>query len=170
MRWSTLYIRKALAFLKRAEITISGTWIDCGCGYGIYSEALMLLGANPVVAIDSRFSLLTSIDSPILAVNSDCCDLPVRNCFVSGVLYVNVLHYYRNVHSFLEEAYRVLNCHGHILIIEYRQLAPTSWNPHPLSMNEAESVLEDCNFDIVTTAFIDTKYRPKYVIAGKKSR
>jgi SAM-dependent methyltransferase len=129
MRWSTLYIRKALAFLKRAEITISGTWIDC-----------------------------------------DCCDLPVRNCFVSGVLYVNVLHYYRNVHSFLEEAYRVLNCHGHILIIEYRQLAPTSWNPHPLSMNEAESVLEDCNFDIVTTAFIDTKYRPKYVIAGKKSR
>ncbi len=162
------YIRKALTFLKKAEIPFSGTWIDCGCGYGIYAEALAVLGADIVVAVDITFSRLTRIPSPILVVNSDCQCLSVKDDSVSGFLYINVLHYYNPVHPFIKEAYRVLKNNGYILIIEYYQRTATVWDPYPLTMNDLESVLNDYHFHVVTSAFVDAKYRPKQVVAARK--
>lgn len=162
------YIKKALTFLKKAEIPISGIWIDCGCGYGIYAEALTVLGADLVVAVDVTFSRLTRIPSPILVLNSDCRCLPVKDNSVSGFLYINVLHYYKDVHPLVEEAYRVLNRNGYVLILEYYQRTAAAWDPYPLTINDLKSVLKDCKFHIVTTGFVDTKYRPKQVVAAKK--
>lgn len=160
-------MKKAITFLKRGEIPIAGTWIDCGCGYGVYSEALTVLGADMVVAIDNTFSRLQHIRPPIQVVTGDCLHLPIKDGSVSGVLYSNVLHYYKNIHPFIKEAYRVLKNRGYTLFIEYYQRTATVWDPYPLTIHDLKAVLNNY-FQIVTTGFVDTDYRPKQVVAAKK--
>lgn len=166
MWMSNHYVKKALKFLRKADISITGAWIDCGCGYGTYSKALALLGANPVIAIDSQISLLNYINLPVYTVAGDCGHLPVKDGSVSGFLYVNVLHYYKRPHSLIREAFRVLNHGGFLLIIEYKQYSSTAWDPYPLTLAEIKSLLQ--SMDIVRTTLVDTGYRPKYLIVGKK--
>lgn len=166
MSWmSSHYVKKALRFLKKADITISGMWIDCGCGYGTYSEALAILGADPVIAIDYRMSKLPRMDS-VFPVAADCCHLPVKGGSVSGFLLVNVLHYYKRPHLLVQEAYRVLKKGGHLLVIEYSQCSPTAWDPYPLTAGDIEILLQ--RFDIPRIMLVDTGYRPKHLVVGKK--
>jgi ubiquinone/menaquinone biosynthesis C-methylase UbiE len=163
------YIDKAVSFLKASDTTISGTWVDCGCGYGVYCEALALLGAAPVIGIDINFGSLRTLPQDILTAQGDCQYLPLKNETVSGVLYVNVLHYYPRITPFIRESYRVLNPLGHLIIIEYSQRTPTSWDPFPLSPGELIPVLYQHGFKTVTTSLVDTGYRPKQVIAAARS-
>ncbi|MGC1122669.1 MAG: class I SAM-dependent methyltransferase [Candidatus Methanofastidiosia archaeon] len=162
------YVEKAISFLKESGITISGAWIDCGCGHGVYSEALSLLGAAPVVGIDNNFRLLRALPSDTLAVQGDCQYLPIGDETVSGVLYVNVLHYYPKIIPFVRESYRVLNPMGYLIIIEYCQRTPTSWDPFPLSARELIPILYQQDFKTVITSLVDTGYRPKQVISAAK--
>lgn len=161
------YVKKALTFLKKSGITIAGAWIDCGCGYGYYAKALTLLGADPVIAVDSRMTTLTRITPPVLVCNSECGCLPVKNESVSGFLYVNVLHYYKNPYFLIEEACRVLKPSGYIIIIEYSLSFSTAWNPYPLTANVLETLLRP-DFDHVKKILVDTGYRPKHLVTGKK--
>ena len=163
------YLKKALTFLKKGEIPITGIWIDCGCGYGVYTEALTVLGAHTVVAIDNTFSRLHHIPPPIQVVAGDCAHLPIKNSSVSGVLYSNVLHYYSSIHPFIKEAYRVLKNKGYILFIEYYQRTATVWDPYPLTINDLKAALNNY-FQVITTGFVDTEYRPKQIVAAKTKK
>ena len=164
---SNHYVRKAYTFLKKSGITISGIWIDCGCGRGHYSRALTLLGAALVIGIDIR--MISSLNYPILVLRGDCSHLPVKNCSVSGFLYVNVLHYYKKPQPLLQEAHRVLKKNGYIIVIEYDQSAPTGWDPYPLQLTHIEALLSMVHFDVVTNVLVDKKYRPKHLVVGKKT-
>jgi ubiquinone/menaquinone biosynthesis C-methylase UbiE len=163
------YVKKARTFLEMAEITISGAWIDCGCGHGSYAEALAICGAHPVIAIDSRIPTLARILPPVLVCNSDCGFLPVKNESVSGFLYVNVLHYYKTPNFLIQEACRVLKDTGYLVIIEYNQSGSTAWNPYPLTADTLTHLLRT-DFDLVKRTVVDTRYRPKHLVVGKKRR
>jgi ubiquinone/menaquinone biosynthesis C-methylase UbiE len=163
------YIEKAVSFLKASGTIISGAWIDCGCGYGVYCEALALLGAFPVIGIDINFPSLRTLPQDVLTVQGDCQYLPLKDETVSGVLYVNVLHYCPRITPFIRESYRVLNPMGHLIIIEYSQRTPTSWDPFPLSARELVPVLYQQGFKTVTTSLVDTGYRPKQVISAARN-
>lgn len=165
----THYLEKAVSFLKASGTTISGAWVDCGCGRGVYCEALARLGASPVIGIDTRVEMLGALPKQSLAVNGNCQYLPFGDETVSGVLYVNVLHYYPRIISFVKESHRVLYPSGHLIIIEYCQKTPTSWDPFPLSARELVPILRQQNFNPVTTILVDTAYRPKQVISAVKS-
>jgi len=168
MDWmSHHYMRKASAFLQKTGITFSGTWIDCGCGYGYYSKALSLLGADPVIAIDVKIRIFP--EKTILVCRGECGHLPVKNDSVSGFLYVNVLHYYRKPHSLLQEAHRALKDDGFLVTIEYDQVAPTGWDPYPLSIQDMEPLLLTSSFRIVRKFLVDTEYRPKHVVVARKT-
>jgi len=169
MRWMHRpYVKKALSFLKKANLTISGTWVDCGCGSGNYAHALVHLGADPVIALDINISNLYRIPFPIMVVAGDCGRLPVKDGSGSGVLYVNVLHYYKQPHFLIQEAYNVLKRNGYILVIEYSQSFSTAWDPYPLTAAEMEALLKDFHFGVVKSTLLDVQYRPKYLIVGKK--
>ncbi|MBU7015154.1 MAG: class I SAM-dependent methyltransferase [Theionarchaea archaeon] len=163
------YIKKAVSFLRASDITVRGAWVDCGCGHGVYSEALAFLGAAPVIGIDNAFHVLKTLPPDIRAVQGDCQCLPFKDEAVSGILYVNVLHYYPRIVTFVRESYRVLNSTGHLIVIEYCQKTPTSWDPFPLSARELVPILRQQNFNPVTTILVDTAYRPKQVISAVKS-
>lgn len=160
------YVKKAYTFLTQSGIPIRGAWIDCGCGRGYYSKALHVLGASPVIAFDVR---VKPLNFPIFVCKGDCSNLPVKNCSVSGFLYANVLHYYRKPQSLLQEAHRVLNLNGYIVIVEYDQVTPTGWDPYPLTASQIETLLSRTHFGIVKKMLVDTAYRPKHLIVGKKA-
>jgi SAM-dependent methyltransferase len=164
------YVEKAFSFLKKASIEISGAWIDCGCGYGHYLKALALLGACPVIAVDSSITRLTGSGLPAFVVVGDCRCLPVKPGSVSGFLYVNVLHYYKFPHPLVEEAYRVLKNNGHIIIIEYDQPILAAWNPYPLTADNIEHLLKRSGFDPVKKSGVDLMYRPKHLVVGIKGQ
>ena len=167
MDWmSHHYVQKAFAFLQKTGIVFSGAWIDCGCGYGYYSKALVLLGADPVIAIDVKMRML--LEKPILVCRGECGHLSVKNDSVSGFLYVNVLHYYRRPHPLLREAYRALKNNGSLVTIEYDQVTPTGWDPYPLTLADMEPLLATSSFRIVEKFRVDTEYRPKHVVVAKK--
>lgn len=166
MWMSSHYVKKALKFLRKADISVTGAWIDCGCGHGTYSKALALLGADPVIAIDSRISLLNSVEPPVCTIAGDCRHLPVRDGTISGFLYVNVLHYYKRPYPLIREALRTLRNGGFLLIIEYEQFSSTAWDPFPLTLVEIKTLIQ--GMDIVKTTLVDTGYRPKYLVVGKK--
>ena len=162
------YVEKALSFLKKAALEISGAWIDCGCGYGYYSEALALLGAYPVIAADSSMTRLACSGLPVLAVVGDCGCLPVKPGTISGFLYVNVLHYYKFPHPLVREAYRALKNKGHIIIIEYDQPIPAAWDPYPLTADDIINLLKGSGFNPVKKCGLDLMYRPKHLVVGIK--
>lgn len=163
------YTRKALTFMREAGITISGLWVDCGCGHGYYAQALNLLGASPVIAIDYHVYSRVRVNKSIHVCRGDCHSLPLKDECASGFLYVNVLHYYKEPFSLIGEAYRVLENGGHIIVIEYDQRTSTSWDPYPLSSTDIRALFKDINLTIVKMTIVDRGYRPKHLIAGKKS-
>jgi ubiquinone/menaquinone biosynthesis C-methylase UbiE len=160
------YVTKAIRFLKKSQVPISGSWIDCGCGQGYYLEALSNLGADLVVGMDIRWSYLEKI--PFFSICGNCEHLPLKNSIMSGCLLVNVLHYFPHPRPVLKEAWRVLHTHGMILIIEYDQSTPTSWNPYPLPPHVMASLLFTSGFSILHSIEVDRTYRPKHMVIGKK--
>jgi ubiquinone/menaquinone biosynthesis C-methylase UbiE len=164
----SMYVKKAVTFLNKADIIISGTWVDCGCGRGVYSDALIILGADLVLAIDITMGSGFSLKKKCVKIKGDCRNIPVKNKTVSGFLYVNVLHYHKDPSQMIKEAYRVLDGTGCIIIIEYKKEVPTPWDPHPLKTDEITHLLKVHGFTIFKTALVDTGYRPKQlVVAGK---
>jgi ubiquinone/menaquinone biosynthesis C-methylase UbiE len=164
---TSLYVKKAIAFLQETQLPISGLWIDCGCGRGHYMEALSYLGADPIIGIDIRISLFNRA-SPGLCICGDCRNLPLKDATGSGFLYVNVLHYSIKPLPLLEEAWRVVQSGGALIIIEYDQHMPTGWNPYPLSRHSLETLLIKSGFSSVRSLQVDRKYRPKNLIIGRK--
>ena len=160
-------MEKAVTFLREANIPISGTWVDCGCGYGYYSQALYKLGARPVLALDYRLHM-TRTTPQILVIRGNCSQIPVKTRSASGFLYVNVLHYYKNPSPLVEEAARVLKPTGYIVVIEYDQSTSTPWDPYPLSPAVIEALFKAANLEPIKTLTVDRKYRPKHLVVGTK--
>jgi ubiquinone/menaquinone biosynthesis C-methylase UbiE len=161
------YVTKAIRFLEASGLRISGPWIDCGCGQGYYLEALSSLGAEPVVGIDIHYSYLEKI--PFFCICGRCEQLPLKDTMGSGCLLVNVLHYFPHPQPIVEEAWRVLYPQGTIVIIEYDQSTPTSWNPYPLSVRLLTSLLTTCRFSGIYSIRVDKTYRPKHMVIGEKT-
>ncbi|MBU7033216.1 MAG: class I SAM-dependent methyltransferase [Theionarchaea archaeon] len=161
------YHMKARVFLQQAQIPISGLWIDCGCGQGHYLEALLYLGADTVIGIDILISGLNR-KSPGFYICGDCRNLPLKDATGSGFLCVNVLHYCVEPLPLLEEACRVVESGGMLILIEYDQEKSTRWNPYPLSGHTLKLLLNKSGFSYVRTVRVDTQYRPKNLMIGKK--
>ncbi|MBU7044599.1 MAG: methyltransferase domain-containing protein [Theionarchaea archaeon] len=164
------YAQKACTFLLQTRLDFSGVWVDCGCGQGYYMEALLYLGAYPVIGIDisidiDHFSLQ---NIPYYSICGDGRALPLRDATARGILYVNVLHYFSNSQPLLEEAVRVLHRSGRVVIIEYAQSVPTGWNPHPLSVSQIKVLLSRNKLSCIRTLQVDTSYRPKNIVIGEK--
>lgn len=163
------YMKKAITFLEKAHIGISGIWVDCGCGKGVYSHALVMLGADLVLAIDTAIKQkFSSLNENVLPIKGNCKNIPVKNKIASGLAYVNVLHFYQNPYQMIKEAHRVLKSSGYIVIIEYKKQIPTSWNPHPLHTDEIIHLLRMYEFTIFETTLVDIGYRPKQLVVAFK--
>lgn len=98
--------------------------IDAGCGSGIFSVLLSLLGAKKVYAVDyladcvemTKFIInIANLDN-VEVIHSDIGELDLPEKSIDGIFSIEAISHYRKYESFLDMASRVLRKGGFLLI------------------------------------------------------
>ncbi|MHA4133864.1 class I SAM-dependent methyltransferase [Bacillus cereus] len=101
--------------------------IDIGCGGGIYTKELALMGAKNVVGLDFSKEILQAAKencnnfSNILFIHGDAHNIPYPNETFDIVISRAVIHHLQDIPTFLREASRILNKNG-VLILQDRTI------------------------------------------------
>ncbi|HFR4147118.1 class I SAM-dependent methyltransferase [Bacillus cereus] len=101
--------------------------IDIGCGGGIYTKELALMGANNVVGLDFSKEILQAAKencnnfSNISFIHGDAHNIPYPNETFDIVISRAVIHHLQDIPTFLREASRILNKNG-VLILQDRTI------------------------------------------------
>ena len=101
--------------------------IDIGCGGGIYTKELALMGAESVVGVDFSKEILQAAKENcnnfpnISFIHGDAHNIPFPNETFDIVISRAVIHHLQDVPTFLREASRILKKDG-ILIVQDRTI------------------------------------------------
>ena len=101
--------------------------IDIGCGGGIYTKELALMGAESVVGLDFSKEILQAAKencsgfSNISFIQGDAHSVPYPNDTFDIVISRAVIHHLQDVPTFLREASRILKKNG-VLIVQDRTI------------------------------------------------
>lgn len=101
--------------------------IDIGCGGGIYTKELALMGAKNVVGLDFSKEILQAAKencnnfSNISFIHGDAHNIPYPNETFDIVISRAVIHHLQDIPTFLREASRILNKNG-LLILQDRTI------------------------------------------------
>ncbi|AKE15850.1 MULTISPECIES: class I SAM-dependent methyltransferase [Bacillus] len=101
--------------------------IDIGCGGGIYTKELALMGAKNVVGLDFSKEILQAAKencnnfSNISFIHGDAHNIPYPNETFDIVISRAVIHHLQDIPTFLREASRILNKNG-VLILQDRTI------------------------------------------------
>jgi trans-aconitate methyltransferase len=129
--------RDAASLLAGAVTRTAGVWADVGAGEGTFTRALMrLLGpASRVYAIDRDRTALSNIGAaiPVVADLARPFELPgVTRPELDGLLFANVLHYFRDPADLLGRLVAWLGPRGRVVIVEYDGRSANRWVPYPI--------------------------------------
>ncbi len=101
--------------------------IDIGCGGGIYTKELALMGAKSVVGLDFSKEILQAAKencsgfSNISFIHGDAHSTPYPNDTFDIVISRAVIHHLQDIPTFLREASRILKKNG-VLIVQDRTI------------------------------------------------
>ena len=101
--------------------------VDIGCGGGIYTKELALMGAKSVVGIDFSKEILQAAKencsgfSNISFIHGDAHSTPYPNDTFDIVISRAVIHHLQDIPTFLREASRILKKNG-VLIVQDRTI------------------------------------------------
>ncbi len=101
--------------------------IDIGCGGGIYTKELALMGAKNVIGLDFSKEILNAAkencsDFPNISfIHSDAHHIPYHNETFDIVISRAVIHHLQDIPTFLREASRILKKNG-VLILQDRTI------------------------------------------------
>jgi SAM-dependent methyltransferase len=115
----------------RAHGIVVGRWLDCGCGDGGYTRALLDFGADAAVGVDiepetvERARTLTAAaGSPAQFEVARAESLPFPDAAFDGVYLNEVLEHVLDERGALAEINRVLRPGGHLAV-----MSPNRWFP-----------------------------------------
>jgi ubiquinone/menaquinone biosynthesis C-methylase UbiE len=107
---------------------LKGTWLDCGCADGGYTEALVEWGVEKAIGIDPDASRIKAAieNRRDKATRYFCCatQLPFPDKSFDGVLLNEVLEHVEDEAATLREIRRVLRRSGHLVV-----MSPNRWFP-----------------------------------------
>ncbi|MBE9913901.1 class I SAM-dependent methyltransferase [Paenibacillus donghaensis] len=95
---------------------------DIGCGGGIYTEALLMLGAKHVTSVDFSAEMLKGAANHLSAtdrvtfVQGDACRLPLPAEHADIVLERALIHHLNDLRPCFAEAYRILKPGGTLIV------------------------------------------------------
>ena len=101
--------------------------IDIGCGGGIYTKELALMGAKSVIGLDFSKEILQAAKencsgfSNISFIHGDAHSTPYPNDTFDIVISRAVIHHLQDIPTFLREASRILKKNG-VLIVQDRTI------------------------------------------------
>jgi trans-aconitate methyltransferase len=133
--------RDAESLIAGAIPRTAGVWADVGAGEGTFTRALLhLLGpGSRIYAIDRDRKALSSIGSviPVVADLAHRFDLPGDpRPELDGMLFANVLHYFRDPADLLGRLVAWLGPKGRVVIVEYDGRRPNRWVPYPIPRSQ----------------------------------
>ena len=122
------YIRYLLTLLNQGRVKLDGLRVlDAGCGFGLTSLFLNLLGAAEVHGLDCHEGMIRTIETYLSFLPydlhtyprlGDVASLPYEDDSFDLVLSVEAISHYREVDRFLREAQRVLRPGGTLVIVD----------------------------------------------------
>lgn len=124
--WETPYYRKAITrFLLQVPLDRDSVVLDIGCGDGRFTELLVELGFQRIIATDAHLAPLISLRDYVqrkgfadrlLIIHCDADAVPVRSGLAAAVLAIGVYYYLNDrFENCLQEARRLLH-EGGVLI------------------------------------------------------
>jgi ubiquinone/menaquinone biosynthesis C-methylase UbiE len=124
--WETPYYKKAITrFLEDIQISEDCIALDVGCGDGRFTELLIELGFQKIVATDVHLTPLQSlrdyatrkgISDKLLLIKCSADRIPIRSEVASSVLAIGVYYYLNEkFENCLREAYRILKPQGTLI-------------------------------------------------------
>lgn len=138
--------RDAESLIAAAIPRTAGIWADVGSGDGTFTRALLhLLGpGSRIYAIDRDRKALSNIGSaiPVVADLAHRFELPgVTRPALDGLLFANVLHYFRDPADVLVRLVAWLGPAGRVVIVEYDDRGPNRWVPYPVPRSRLPDLL-----------------------------
>jgi SAM-dependent methyltransferase len=137
--------REAESLIAQAIPKTAGVWADVGSGDGTFTRALLhLLGpGSRIYAIDrdrralARLARQTDGTSgsviPVVADLAHPFELSGDpRPELDGMLFANILHYFRDPAEVLERLVAWLGPEGRVVIVEYDGRGPNRWVPYPI--------------------------------------
>jgi len=122
------YIRYLQTLLDQGEVCLEGSRVlDAGCGFGLTSLFLNLLGAAEVHGLDCHEGMIHTFETYLSFLPyafrtyprlGDVAELPYADGSFDLVLSVEAISHYREVDEFLHEAHRVLRPGGTLIIVD----------------------------------------------------
>lgn len=126
------------------------TWLDLGCGSGIFTLALaeLLPVGSKVIGVDKSFQNLpkqSTNGNKVEFIQSDILDFK-RTEKINGVLMANSLHYVKNQVDFTESLKLLMPKNFNLILVEYDSEISNPWVPFPVSMRQLENLFRKDNF------------------------
>lgn len=130
----------------------AGTWVDLGCGSGLFTYALanLLPAGSTIYAIDQEPVRLTARANPtaqeIVPLQLDFIRERLPVAALQGVLMANSLHYVKDKPALLRRLAKQLAPGAQWVIVEYDTDAANTWVPYPVRRNVLQQLLADEGF------------------------
>ncbi len=151
-------VSAAIQLIKNDRLTQQNpaTWVDLGCGSGLFTNALasLLPPGSTVYAVDKAPVRLDpaltnqEVEIKILQLDFIREELPWNQ--LDGILMANSLHYVADKTALINNLSRRLQVNGHFLIVEYDTYKPVpQWVPYPISFAKLSSLFTDAGFTSV---------------------
>ena len=122
------YIRYLSTLLDQGQVKLDGLRVlDAGCGFGLTSLFLNLLGAAEVHGLDCHEGMIHTFETYLsylpYALHTyprlgDVASLPYADESFDLVLSIEAISHYREVEKFLRQAWRVLRPGGILIIVD----------------------------------------------------
>jgi SAM-dependent methyltransferase len=124
--WETPYYRKAITrFLQDVPSASDTVVMDVGCGDGRFTQLLLELGYQRIIATDAHLTPLLSLQDyanqegfadRLLLIHCDADQIPVRSGSAAAILAIGVYYYLNDRYErCLQEAHRLLQDGGTLI-------------------------------------------------------
>jgi ubiquinone/menaquinone biosynthesis C-methylase UbiE len=141
-------LHKAISLIQNKNIlpVQPQTWIDLGCGSGLFTQALatLLHKDSTIYAVDKSITPFKKISGSfsvhLLQLDFITEDLNFSN--IDGILMANSLHYVKDKPSFIKKILPLVKEDGLILIVEYDTNTPNPWVPYPVSFSTLKELFK----------------------------
>ncbi len=124
------------------------TWLDLGCGSGVFTQALaeLLPPGSEVIGVDQRPQRLPSGTDSGVRISFE--QLNMENIGqlpspIDGVLMANALHYVREQTAYLRQLEALMPRDPRFLFIEYDTNSGNPWIPYPIPWLSLPSLFPD---------------------------
>ncbi|MFS8617004.1 MAG: class I SAM-dependent methyltransferase [Solitalea sp.] len=122
------------------------TWVDLGCGAGLFSKALrdLLPAGSTVWSVDRHPQELKEPGIQFIQADFEKDNLALPA--LDGLVMANSLHYVKNKQTLLKKLRTYLKPEGLFILVEYEKRWPNPWVPYPISFSAAEKIFLSTGF------------------------